>query len=220
MVNVSKRKQAEEQIKASLREKEVLLREIHHRVKNNLQIVSSLLEMSIMQTKSQEAHELLTDSRSRVFTMALIHEQLYQTERFDRIEMENHIRDLMLHLSQVHAQEGRFIESVIEPSDVYLSVDKAVPCALALNELIGNAYKHAFLEKQQGRVEVSLGKSDDNTVCIRVKDDGIGISEQVDLSTVDTIGLRLVRNLVEEQLAGKLTIGRDGGTEVIMEFSS
>ena len=125
--DITERKQAEEQIKASLREKEVLLGEIHHRVKNNLQIISSLLNLSKMRTRGQEAMDLLTGSRSRIHTMALIHEQLYQAERFDRIEMGKYIHQLGTYLSEIYADKAKTINLLVQPSQVYLTATQAIP---------------------------------------------------------------------------------------------
>jgi len=155
--DVTERKQAEAQLKASLKEKELLLLEIHHRVKNNLQVISSLLDMSSMRIHEQRAIDLLNDARDKIHSMALIHLQLYQSERFDQIEMGNHVRELVSYLSSLYAT-GKSITSVIEISDVYLSITQAIPCALVLNELISNAFKHAFKERQKGTIEISMQK--------------------------------------------------------------
>jgi len=214
--DVTERKRAEEQIKASLKEKEELLGEIHHRVKNNLQIISSLLDLSSMRTRNQEEIDLFTDARAKIHTMALIHSQLYRSTRFDQIDMESHIRELADYLSQIYA--SRLITPVIECSGVYLSLTQAIPCALVLNELISNAYKHAFKAEQKGTIEISMQRSVEDTIFIRVKDDGTGIPNEVDIYKTDTLGLKLVRNLIQQQLKGKIQVERNKGTEFIIEF--
>jgi len=215
---VEERKRAEEKIKSSLGEKEMLLREVHHRVKNNFEIISSLLDMSSMDTESRETQNILGDARARIYSMALIHSQLYQSNRFDQVNMEGHVQELVDHLSFVYADIGKYIEAVIEPSDLYLSVNQAIPCALVLNELVVNAYKHAFRVGDRGRVYISARRSTDNMVQIRVKDDGDGIAEGVDITKSHGLGLKLVKQLVTGQLKGKMHVNRDGGTEILIEF--
>jgi two-component sensor histidine kinase len=211
------RKRAEARIKESLREKEVLLSEIHHRVKNNLQIISSILNLSSMGTKSKDAIDLLQDARSKVYTMALIHSQLYQQDRFDQIDMGGHIRQLATHVSQSYADKTKSVHTVVEPSDVYLTVNQAIPCGLVVNELLTNAFKHAFEERAQGIVEVSVRRSDDDMILIRVKDDGSGLPQEIDTDKPQTLGLELVRGLAK-QLMGTVQFKRDHGTEVILQF--
>jgi len=215
---VQERKRVEEQIKASLIEKEVLLSEVHHRVKNNFEIISSLLDMSSMQTENQEIQNLWGDARARIHSMALIHSQLYENDRFDQIDMERHIQDLVDHLSHVYGGTGQWITPEIEPSRVYLSVNQAIPCALLLNELIANAFKHAFRKRKKGTIQVSITNATDDTVLIRVKDDGDGISEGSCCDSANGLGLKLVRHLVDGQLKGKMRFTADGGTEICIEF--
>jgi PAS domain S-box-containing protein len=215
--DITERKHAEEQIKASLKEKEILLLEIHHRVKNNFEIVSSLLDMSSMRTDSQETQNLLINARARIHSMSLIHSQLYQNDRFDRIDMVEHIKELSHHLLYVYGS-GKKIDLIIMPSKVYLSVSQAIPCALALNELISNAFKHAFKEKKQGTVRVSIYTPDHTTVLIKVIDDGDGIPEGMDIYSQTGLGLKMTRHLVSGQLRGKMQVKNDSGTEISIQF--
>ena len=215
--DITERKQMEEQIQASLTEKEILLKEIHHRVKNNLQVISSLLDLSSIRTQDKKAIYVLTDAKSKIQTMALIHSQIYLSERFDKIDMESHIRELVSYLSEVYAERKR-ITPIIEAPDVYLSITQAIPCALILNELTSNAYKHAFKEDHEGIIEISMQKSDQDTIYARIKDNGTSIPEEIDIYKTNTLGLKLVRNLVEKQLNGKIQVKRNKGTEFIIEF--
>ena len=219
MSEIITREQAEEQIKASLKEKEVLLKEIHHRVKNNLQIVSSLLDMGSMQTQNQEVIDLIMDCRNRINSMALVHSQLYKDERLNQIDMEKHIQELSKRLLQIYEME-KTITLDIKPTDVYLPITRAVPCALVLNELISNTLKHAYRDGQKGKIDISMQRSDGDTFSIKVKDDGIGIPEEIDINKTNSLGLSLVRNLVFRQLGGKLYIRRNRGTEVVIEFKA
>ena len=214
---LSERKLVERQIKASLREKELLLKEIHHRVKNNFQVISSLLDLSSLRTRDKEAISLFTDARTKIHTMAFIHAQLYQNDRFDKIDMQSHIRDIITHLSQLYGAKKN-ITPIINAYGVSLSVTHAIPCALVLNELVSNVFRHAFEEGKEGTVEVSMEQSSDVTISVKVKDDGIGMPEEIDIHKVETLGLKLVRNLVQKQLRGKLQIERNNGTEIVIEF--
>jgi PAS domain S-box-containing protein len=215
--DITERKRAEERINASLKEKEVLLSEIHHRVKNNLQTIVSLLNMSSMQADTQEARDLLREARAKVFTMALIHTQLYQEKQFNQIDMGKHVRQLINHLGQTYIEKEKTIRAVVEASDVRLSINQAIPCGLVLNELVSNAFKHAFEDKHDGRIQVSLRYIDTDMVGIKVKDDGIGIPEDVDIGKPKTLGLELVHALVK-QLMGVVQFSRDNGTEVNIQF--
>jgi two-component sensor histidine kinase len=174
--------------------------------------------MRSLRTADQQTIDFLTDARAKVHTMALIHSQLYQSERVDQIDMGNHAWELVNYLSQVYATKSRLITPVIEPSDVYLSITQAIPCALILNEVISNAFKHAFQEGQKGTIEISIRREANDTIFLRVKDDGIGLPEAIDVDTTGSLGLKLIRNLVQEQLKGRLQIKRDKGTEVAVEF--
>jgi len=219
--DISERKRTEEQSKVSLlEEREVLLKEIHHRIKNNLQIVSSLLDMHSLRTYDQQTVDLLKEARAKIHAMALIHSQLYQSDRFAQVEMGNYIRELVAHLSHVYANRKKSVTTDIERSDVYLTITQAIPCALVLHELTSNAFKHAFKDRQKGVIKISMRESANDKVSIRVEDDGVGIPEEIDVYKTDTMGLKLVRNLVQEQLKGRITVKRDNGTKVLIEFEN
>ena len=217
-VEIEDRKRAEKQIKASLREKEVLLSEIHHRVKNNFEIISSLLDISSLQTEDTENQNLWEDARARIHSMALIHDQLYQSDRFHRIHMGRQVQNMLDYLSHIYGGIGERITSVIEPSEVYLSVNQAIPCALVLNELISNVFKHAFGKKRRGTVRISITAPDNSAVLIKVMDDGDGIPEKTDRDSRTGLGLKMARHLVCGQLKGEMRIRNDRGTEISIRF--
>jgi len=217
-IEIEDRKHAEKQIRASLMEKEVLLSEIHHRVKNNFEIISSLLDISSMQAEDTENQNLWGDARARIHSMALIHDQLYQSDRFDRIHMGRQVQNMLEYLSHIYAGNGRKITSVIEPSDVYLSINQAIPCALVLNELISNAFKHAFGKKKKGTIRVSIATPHNTTVLIKVMDDGDGIPEKADCAPRTGLGLKMARHLVSGQLNGEMHIRNHRGTEISIRF--
>ena len=216
--DISDAKRANEQIKASLKEKEMFLREIHHRVKNNLQIISSLLDLRIIREDNQHVIDVFQDTRSKIQTMALIHSQLYESERFDRINMGNYVQNLVNYLSSIFVDSDVEITHVIEYTDVCLSINQAIPCALVLNELISNAFKHAFKGRKKGRVEISLMMKDHNKIVLTVKDNGIGIPEEIDILKTDSLGLKLMRNTVQDQLMGKIHFESGAGNAIMVEF--
>ncbi len=202
---IGERKHAEKELKTSLKEKELLLKEIHQRVKNNLQNVSSFLDMSNMQTENQEANTLLTDACARIQTMSLIHNELYRNDRFDKIDLVDHTRNLVDYLLQVHPANKSVSCSVHKVTDVYLTLTQAIPCSLALNEAVSNVFKHAFLEEQPGAIDITIGKSND-LVSIIVRDNGIGIPAEIEIDRVESMGLKLIKNLVLKQLGGEMRV--------------
>jgi PAS domain S-box-containing protein len=214
--NITERKSAEQKIVSSLAEKEILIREIHHRVKNNLQIISGLLDMTRMRTQDVATGSILTDMMLKIKTMAQIHTRLYESKQFDKINMGGQIRDQVADLSSIYGRSGTEIVSEIDAGEIFLPVDQAIPCALIVNEILSNAFKHAFKGRKYGKVSITAMKKDGH-VHITVRDDGVGIPRELDISHATSLGIKLIRNLVQ-QLGGSLTINGSGGTEVIVEF--
>jgi len=214
--DVTERKKSDDQLKRSIKEKEFLLQEIHHRVKNNLQIISSILDMSSMRVKDENAVDLIADARSKIQSMAFIHSQLYKSDRFEKIEMGAHIEELLSYLLEVYTL-GKNIIPYIDIKDVFLSLTQAIPCALVMNELISNALKHAFKPEQKGVIEVSM-KVTGNKVMAYIRDNGIGIEENLDIYTTRSLGLKLVKNLIEKQLKGNIRVKKNKYTEFSFDF--
>jgi PAS domain S-box-containing protein len=216
--DVTQRKQADQVLHKSIRDKELLLQEIHHRVKNNLQVISSLLDMTGMRVKDEFSQSLLEDARAKIQTMTFIHSQLYRSERFDRIEMGVHIRQLIQYLSFLFGRKKN-IRSYVDINEVYLPLTQAIPCALVLNELISNAFKHAFEGTKKGTVEVAMKITQGNRVFITVRDDGIGLDERINIQKTNSLGLKLVRNLVQKQLKGRIRLKSGEYTEFQIDFA-
>lgn len=216
--DITDRKNKEKQIEESLRVKEVLLSEIHHRVKNNFEIISSLLDMSSMAEDNPEMQHLLLGARSRIHSMAMIHSQLYQSDRFDSIDMIKHAGDLADNLLFLYGGE-KSVDLAIEPTEVCLSIKHAIPCALILNELITNALKHAFADGDGGKIQISIKKIGDTLVRLHVKDDGRGIPEKREVQPAGELGLELVKHLVTGQLKGEIQFNNDCGADVCIEFN-
>lgn len=207
-----------EEIAISLKQKELLIKEVHHRIKNNLQVVSSLLDMKSMRTENQAAQDVLTDARSKIHTMALVHSQLYESERFDRINMKIHVRDLLDHLNHVYGT-GTLAISVVD-ENIFLPSTQAIPLAFVLNELISNAIKHAFPAGKSGRIEISVKRSNDEDMVVSIRDDGIGLPDEFELDGAESMGMKLVRQLVRHQLGGRIRVLRNKGTEFVIEFNA
>lgn len=194
---------AEEAMAASLREKEVLLREVHHRVKNNLQIVSSLLSLQEEKVDNPVALSILAESRGRVTSMALIHEQLYRSRNFCEIDAQDYLRQFLSRLVAAYAG-GREVSLRLSLCPMHLSLDQAVPFGLIMNELVTNALRHGFKDRSRGQVRVEMVR-EDSGVSFTVEDDGVGLPEGFDLGRVATLGLQIV-GMLAKQLRGEFTV--------------
>ena len=215
--DITDRKHAEEKLVASLQEKEVLLREVHHRVKNNLQLISGLLDMTRMRTGDEYTNSILTDVMLKIQTMAQIHTRLYESKQFGKISLTGQIEDQITGLSNIYSLRGQEIRCEIHAEEVFLAVDLAIPCALVVNEILSNAYKHAFFGRKKGMIDISVVLEND-TIGITIRDDGIGLPENLDISSTKSLGLKLIRTLVQHQLKGSLSFKSAKGTEVHVEF--
>ncbi len=215
--DVTERRQTEERIKASLEEKEVLLKEIHHRVKNNLQIVSSLLYLQAARTEDCEAISVLRESQDRVRSMALIHERLYQSPNLASVDMAEYTKALVSELKHSHRVADSLVRLTLTIEDLHLSVTEAIPCGLIINELVSNAFKHAFPGGTAGEVFIELKRKNQNSYMLMVRDSGVGFPEQVDFRNSPSLGLTLVNSLVN-QLEGTIELDRSGGTAFLITF--
>ncbi|MGF7118314.1 sensor histidine kinase [Methanobacterium oryzae] len=218
--NIDDRKQAEERIKLSLEEKEVLLKEIHHRVKNNMQIISSLLNLQSNYVKNGNEIEIFKESQDRVRSMAMIHENLYKSENIARINFGEYIQKLVSGLFSSYGIKSNMIQMKMNLDDVLMDIDQAIPCGLILNELITNSIKHAFLTseglKERYKMNIILSKHD-NMLKIVVSDNGVGFPENIDFQNTESLGLQLVKALVN-QLNGKIELERNNGTKFTLKF--
>ena len=216
--DITKHKQAEEQIKRSLREKDVLMREMYHRAKNNLLVVSSLLSMQARTTQSKEAIDVLSKSQSRMNTMALIHTQLYESGDLSELNMKEFVGTLSEELFRSYQVSDTKIARIVDVTDRKFPASVGIHVGLIINELLSNALRHAFGEGGEGKIEVSLTASEDGRVNLTVSDDGVGLPPGFDINESKTLGLRLVKILAEDQLQGTLEVTSDGGATFKMEF--
>jgi len=211
--DITGRIEAQERLKASLNEKEVLLREIHHRVKNNLQIISSLLNLQSGYIHDAQTGEALRDSQNRVKSMALIHEKLYQSATLTKVDFAAYVQSLVEHVrSSFRDTAGLAIEIIGGP--LPLEVDVAVPCGLIVNELLTNAIKHAFPAGRTGRIEIAMGAEstgpDSQRMLLEVCDTGVGLPQGMEPQRVQTLGLQLV-TMLAQQLKGEVHFENQGG---------
>ena len=215
--DVTDRKQAEERIKTSLREKDVLIREIHHRVKNNMQIISSLLRLQSRSIGEPGMAEMFNESQNRIRTMALIHEKLYQTKDLSSINFGQYIRSLTVHLFHTYKINPNVIRMNTEVEDVFLDINRAIPCGLIINELVSNSLKHAFPDNKKGKICIKLELNNKSKIKLTVSDNGVGLPKSINFREPETLGLQLVSDLIN-QLEGTVKLERARGTAFHISF--
>jgi len=218
-LDITERKRAEGALRSSLHEKEVLLREVHHRVKNNLQVVNSLLRLHAREVEDERLLEVLTDIQNRIKAMALVHEALCM-EDVAHVDCRAYIRTLAHELYRAYGADASGVTFHLTGEDIVLSIDKAVPCGQILTELISNSLEHAFPQgwKGQGRVEVGLGHLEGGEIELVVSDNGVGMPAEVDAGDSHFLGLHLVKMLAEDQLGGSVETHTEDGTRVEIRF--
>ena len=216
--DITERRRAEEMIQASLREKEALLKEIHHRVKNNLQVTSSLLRLQAAAITDDGVREIFRETENRIRSMALVHEKLYQSTNLSAIDLADYLRSLSELLYRSSAITPEKVEIDVTGGDIYLEIDDAVPCGLIVNELLSNALKHAFPDNRAGKIEIGLTERDDGSIFLTVQDDGVGLPAGFRMEAAGTLGLQLVQGLVQ-QIDGTIDVKRhSNGTEFDVAF--
>lgn len=215
--DITERKRAEEQIKNSLKEKEVLLKEIHHRVKNNLQIILSLLDLQVESLEDGNILRMYQDSKDRIRSMALIHENLYQSEDLAHIDMEGYIESLIGYLWSAYGTPSTPVSPQLRVEDISLGIDMAIPIGLILTELFSNALKYAFPSGRKGEIFIQLQPGDGNTISLVFRDNGVGFPPDVAPLSQQSLGLQLV-NLLTQQLNGAVEIGGSAGVSFTFSF--
>ncbi len=215
-VDISERKRAEEEIRASLNEKEILLKEIHHRVKNNMAVISGLLKLQSHSFKDPDVIRAFSESQQRIRSMALVHEKLYNAQDLSQIDFSNYIPDLVNQIYQTYEVQREKISSKIQTNNISMGIDIAVPCGLIINELVTNAFKYAFPGEQRGEISIALSHSN-NDYSLEVSDNGVGLPMDIDFQTISSFGLYLV-NLLTQQLKGTIEIDRSKGTSIKITF--
>jgi two-component system, sensor histidine kinase PdtaS len=217
IVDISTRKREEARVLAALKEKDILLGEIHHRVKNNLQIVDSLLGLQSGTVDDTGLQDILRESQNRIKSMALIHQILYQSNDFARIDFSNFLDTLVPALASAYGADPDRIAIAINAIEVRLPVGVAIPCGLLVNELVSNALKHAFPGDRNGEIRIDLGIAADGQILLSVEDDGVGIPDDLDLDQTATLGLQLVM-LLTDQIGGEIAIRRSNPTRFALQL--
>ncbi|MFO7447173.1 MAG: PAS domain S-box protein [Ignavibacteriaceae bacterium] len=215
--DITSRKNSEEQIKQSLKEKDILLREIHHRVKNNLQIISSLLSLQTSSIKDDKDMEIFVESQNRIRSMALVHEKLYQRRDLAGINLKEYIKELTDILKDTYTHKAQMINFNLDVQNILLNIDMSIGLGLIINELISNSFKHAFPDDRKGVVTIIIKTNRDNTLNVKVADNGIGFPENIDFQNTESLGLQLVSTIVEQHW-GKIELHRKGGTQFKIVF--
>ncbi len=216
--DVTERKITEKLLQKSLHEKEILLKEIHHRVKNNLMIISSLLNLQSRYIKDEESKNIFKESQNRARSMALIHERLYQSTDLKKIDFGDYIRTLANDLYRAYVMDFSLIKLNVQVEDIMLDIDISIPLGLIVNELLTNSLKHAFPNHKNGKINIKFYKSNDEYI-LTVSDNGIGFPKNIDYKNSDSLGLRLVTSLTE-QIDGKIEFKNVSGTSFSIIFTS
>jgi PAS domain S-box-containing protein len=214
--DITERKHLQDEVTASLKEKEILLKEIHHRVKNNMQVISSLLSLQAKLVRDPNGRELLRESQNRVMSIALVHEKLYQSQSLARIDFADYIRKVAENLFQSYGVQKNRIQLKIKAENIFFPISKAIPLGLILNELFSNALKYAFPDNRSGVISIEFTSAGDHYNLV-FRDDGIGLPESIDLEHSETLGLQLISSLAG-QIQGTITLERGSGTGFRIEF--
>ncbi|PKL35783.1 MAG: hypothetical protein CVV44_19850 [Spirochaetae bacterium HGW-Spirochaetae-1] len=214
---IDERSENENRMEESLKEKELLLREIHHRVKNNMQIISSLLDLQYHRIINITDRQLFLDSQNRVRAMALVHEKLYQSDSMTNIDFENYIQGLIREYNDTLSSMTKNVVIDIRVKDVYMDINDAIPCALIVNELLTNSLKHAFPGGRRGTISVDFYVDEEGLYSLTVADDGVGIPREFDIKNNDSLGMQLIHALTH-QLKGSISCDSGSGTKFMLSF--
>lgn len=216
--DITARKEAEDIIKASLKEKEVLIKELYHRTKNNMQVISSLLGLKASTSEDMELVRSLEDMKNRIQTISLVHEKLYQSKSLSKVDIKEYVSDLTKLLFRSYSPDPDKIKLELKIESIQMELDNAVPCGLVINEIISNSFKYAFPGERKGIIKIDIHSLPDNMVEIAISDNGIGFSK--DTNKQHTLGSLLICNIIEDQLKGTLSIISNSGTTYAFSFKN
>jgi len=216
-LDITERKKADDKIRAALKEKELLLREIRHRIKNNLHLIYSLLNLQSRYIKDRKALTMFIESRNRVRSIALINEDLHLLKGRERVDFANYIRNLVARLFHSYGVDTNLIRYKLDVDDIFMDIKTAVPCGLIISELVSNSFKYAFPRRKKGEICIDLHKDKQNRFILVVSDNGVGFPEGLDFRSTESLGLQIVTDLVE-QLKGTIELDRRGGTKFKISF--
>jgi len=217
-VDITELKKTEAALRVSLKEKDLLLQEINHRVNNNLQLIANLLRMQRKHVIDKDALAVFDESQNRIRSIALVHEKLYLTKSFSRINLKDYISELSRHIYQSFVAADNAVKITIDVEDVILDIERVITCGLLINEMLSNSLKYAFFNKADGQIKISIRYAGKGIIELLYRDNGIGIPESVDIRSAQTLGMQLIFNLAEKQLDGTLSIDRKNGTAFKIVF--
>lgn len=214
--DISRQTDIKNKLKDSLHEKEILLKEVHHRVKNNMQVISSILNLQSSFVSDKNTLEILKESQNRIKSMSFIHESLYQTKDMSSINLSDYIVNLSNNLLYSYKTNRSLVDFKLDIENINIGLDQAIPCGLILNELVSNALKYAFPNEQKGKLSIEV-KEEDNELFLRVEDNGVGFEKEFNYENANSLGLQLVHTLVE-QLDGTIKVETEKGTRYLIRF--
>lgn len=217
ILDLSERKQSERRIQDALQQKDLLLREVHHRVKNNLQVIHSLLDLQALKVTDDSMMDMLRESQNRIRSMSMIHQTLYQSQDFAQVEFDRFLGGLLPRLMESYSATAGHVTIEVNAGDVKLPINEAIPCGLIVNELVSNALKHGFAGGRRGSIEVSITQDDAQGIEMTVRNDGHPIPDTLDMERTGSLGLQLVQ-LLTQQLRGQLTTRRADPTSFTLRF--
>ena len=215
--DITERKEYERQLEESIKEKEVLLKEVHHRVKNNMQVISSILNLQSSYISDENALAILRESQDRIKSMSFVHESLYQSKTLSEVNFAEYIQNITRNLYHSYGRPEGGIELEFELENLYLNLDTSIPCGLIINEIVSNSLKYAFQGRERGKIKIEFSKLSDGRLKLIVSDDGIGLAEDFDIENAESLGLQLVTTLIT-QVSGELEIDVSSGTKFNIVF--
>ncbi len=216
--DVTEQKNVEQQLRVALNEKEILLRELYHRTKNNMQVICSMLMLQAEETEDQRIGHILRDTESKIQAMALVHQKLYQSNSLSNIDLKDYLNDLAVGLLENYKTNSAQVEISLDIDHIVILIDTAIPCGLIVNELIINALKYAFPNGQEGKISIQIRQSQNGLISMRISDDGVGLPTGFDWEHSNTLGLKTVTGLVRHQLRGQISLEAGRGVTWNIEF--
>lgn len=215
--DITERKEYESQLEESIKEKEVLLKEVHHRVKNNMQVISSILNLQSSYITDENALGIIRESQDRIKSMSFVHESLYQSNTLSEVNFAEYIQNITRNLYHSYGRPEGGIDLEFELENIYLNLDTSIPCGLIINEVVSNSLKYAFKGRETGKIKIVFTKLSDGKMKLIIADNGIGLPKDFDIENADSLGLQLVTTLIT-QVSGKLEIDVSNGTSFGIEF--
>ncbi len=208
---IKERKNAEKELLNSLRDKEVLIRELYHRTKNNMQVIISMMQLHRYRSKDKELTTFIDDMEKRIYSMSLVHQKLYESENLSMIRFNEYIKDLIQHYKVSFKTKERNISFALDLAAVNVLIDTAIPCGIVINELIVNALKYAFPDHQPGEIRIALEEKPGNMIQLTISDNGVGLKDDLEIDSISNLGLKTVLNIVKHQLQGEFLIEKNNG---------